>query len=184
MQPQQRFQFCPQCGSARSASNLRANPLRCEACDFHFYFNPTLAAAAFLFDDEGRAIFIRRAKDPGIGKLTVPGGFVDIGETAEEALAREVCEEVGLEIADVRYVCSMTNLYFYKDVTYPVCDLMFCGRALQPETAAALDGATAFVWLKLRDVDPEELAFPSVKRGLAILLEGQNPRTPHSLPNR
>ncbi len=184
MQPQQRFLFCPQCGSARSTSNLGENPLRCEACGFHFYFNPTLAAAAFLFDDVGRAIFIRRAKDPGIGKLTVPGGFVDIGETAEEALAREVREEVGLEIADVRYVCSVTNMYFYKNVTYPVCDLMFCGRALQPETAAALDGATAFHWLNLRDVDPEELAFPSVKRGLAILLEGQNPHAPHSLPNR
>jgi len=183
MQPQQLFQFCPQCG-ARSTSNAGANPLRCEACGLHFYFNPTLAAAAFLFDDAGRAIFIRRAKDPGIGKLTVPGGFVDIGETAEDALAREVREEVGLEIADVRYVCSLTNEYFYKSVTYPVCDLMFRGRALHPETAAALDGATSFIWLKLSDVDPEELAFPSVKRGLSILLEEQNPRTPHSSPNR
>lgn len=181
MQPKQLFRFCPQCGTA---TNAGANPLRCQACGLHFYFNPTLAAAAFLFDDAGRAIFIRRARDPGIGKLTVPGGFVDIGETAEEALAREVREEVGLAIADVRYVCSLTNLYFYKNVTYPVCDLMFCGRALQPETAAALDGATSFVWLKLTDVDPEELAFPSVKRGLAILLEAQDPRTLHSSPNR
>lgn len=167
MLPADHFRHCPRCGAAAAAG---ANPLRCPACHFTFYFNPTLAAAAFIRRPDGRYVFIRRERDPAKGLLTVPGGFVDVGETAEEALAREVSEEVGLTVTDVEYVCSLTNRYLYREVTYPVCDLMFRATAVDPDAAHAGDGATAVVWAKLEDLDPAELAFPSVRRGRELLL--------------
>lgn len=160
------FRHCPSCGAPAAPG---ANPFRCPACAFTFYFNPTVSAGAFLSDGAGRLLAIRRAKDPGQGLLGVPGGFIDIGETAEAALRREVREEVGLEIADVRFLGSFTNDYLYKGVTYPVCDLLFLGRALQPETARSLDGVAGLEWRPLESYREDEFAFGSMKAALRQL---------------
>jgi ADP-ribose pyrophosphatase YjhB (NUDIX family) len=50
---------------------------------------------------EGRALLIRRGKEPLLGRWTVPGGTVELGETLEEALVREMEEETGLEVEPV-----------------------------------------------------------------------------------
>ncbi len=170
MLPNNLFRYCPNCGATRPAVQMgKPGPLRCNACDFVYYFNPCVAAAAFVFDDAGRGIFLKRDKDPEKGKLTIAGGFVDVGENAEEAVHREVQEELGLTIDQVQYVCSMTNLYYFKEVMYPVCDLIFRAKAVNPEEAAALDGAEDILWSKLDKIDPADLAFESVKKGLQML---------------
>jgi len=162
MLPIDHFRHCPSC-AAPSASG--ANPFVCPACGFAYYFNPTVSAGAFLTDEAGRLLVIRRAKEPGKGKLGIPGGFIDIGETAEDALRREVREEVGLEIADVRFLASFPNLYPYKGVTYPVCDLLFAGRAANPETARPLDGVAGIEWRLPDEIDGGEWAFESLRLG-------------------
>ena len=165
MFPHELFQHCPRCAAIVPPGG---NPLVC-TCGFTLYFNPAIGAAAFVRRHDGHYLFLRRARDPGKGLLTVPGGFVDIGETVEEALHREVQEEVGLTLDAVQYVCSLTNRYPYKGVTYPVCDFMFHADARNPEAAHAGDGAAAIEWRPLAAVDPAQLAFPSVVRGLTIL---------------
>src|SRR5260370_53496 len=116
MKPIEHFQFCPRCGQRleRAASD---QSLSCPACGFVYYFNPAIAAAAFILNASGQTLFIRRAKDPAKGKLAIPGGFVDVGETAESALRREIREEVNLGLGSLRYLCSATNQYQYKEVT-------------------------------------------------------------------
>jgi ADP-ribose pyrophosphatase YjhB (NUDIX family) len=167
MQPIDQFRHCPRCGSPTTPG---ANPLACGACHFTFFFNPTVSAAAFVFDAAGRALFIRRAKEPARGKLAVPGGFIDIGETAEAALRREVHEEVNLAIDRIAFLCSLPNLYPYQGVTYPVCDLVFTAAAVDPAAAAALDGVAGFEWRPVTGVDPGEIAFPSIRKGLEMLM--------------
>src|SRR5437763_2223213 len=120
MLPVEQFRFCPKCGAARPAADVGANPLRCRACGFTFFFNPTVAAGAFLFDPADRVLFIRRAAEPAKGALAVPGGFVDFEESIESALRREIKEEVGLDVGDLRYVGSEVNHYPFLGVTYPV----------------------------------------------------------------
>jgi NAD+ diphosphatase len=169
MTPAELFRHCPRCGAARPAENVGHIPLRCPACGLVYFFNPTVAAAAFVFDPAGRALFVRREHDPARGKLGIPGGFVDVGETAEQALRREVREEVGLEIADVRFLHSCPNLYHFRDVTYPVLDLVFTTAAVAPESARSLDAVAGITWLRPADVNPDELAFPSIRESVAIL---------------
>ena len=163
MLPIDHFRHCPRCGAPAGPS---ANPFVCPACAFHFYFNPTVSAGAYLSDDAGRLLLVRRAKEPSKGKFGIPGGFIDIGETAEDALRREVREEVGLEIDGVRFLASFPNFYDYKGVTYPVCDLLFAGRALEPGSARALDGVAGIEWRMPDEIDEGELAFESLNFGL------------------
>lgn len=169
MQPSELFRHCPRCGAARAEQEVGQAPFRCAACGLLYFFNPTLAAAAYLFDAQGRALFLRRAKEPARGKFAIPGGFVDLNETAEQALRREVREEVGLEIEGVQFLTSSPNQYAYRDVTYPVCDLIFTAKAIEPERAQPLDGAAEIAWISLMDVDPDELAFPSMREALRVL---------------
>ena len=166
MRPVDCFRHCPRCAAAATAG---ANPFRCPTCAFTYYFNPTVSAGAFLADADGRYLVIRRAKDPAKGMLGIPGGFIDIGESAEGALRREVGEEVGLEIADVRFLASFPNLYPYLGVTYPVCDLLFTATALHPDSAQELDGVAGIEWRTLAGLREEEFAFDSMKAALRVL---------------
>jgi len=58
---------------------------------------PFLAVSAAIFRD-GRVLIVRRAQPPAHGLYTLPGGGVELGETLEHAVIREVREETGLEI--------------------------------------------------------------------------------------
>lgn len=61
---------------------------------------PYLAVSAAIFRD-GRVLIVRRARPPAAGIYTLPGGGVEIGETLEEAVIREVREETALEVEPV-----------------------------------------------------------------------------------
>jgi 8-oxo-dGTP diphosphatase len=61
---------------------------------------PTIACVgAVVRDDRGRLLLVRRANEPGRGQWSVPGGRVEPGETAHQALVREVHEETRLTVA-------------------------------------------------------------------------------------
>ena len=61
---------------------------------------PYLAVSAAIFRD-GKVLIVRRARPPARGLYTLPGGGVELGETLEEAVIREVREETALEVAPV-----------------------------------------------------------------------------------
>jgi ADP-ribose pyrophosphatase YjhB (NUDIX family) len=141
-------------------------PFHCSACGFTLYFNAASAVAVIVVRDDGRALFVRRAKDPAKGKLGMPGGFVDAGESAEEALAREVREEVGLEGVTATYLCSYPNWYVYAGVTYTTLDVFFTGSVPDPDRAVALDAVDGIVWADPLTIDLEEIAFDSMRQAL------------------
>jgi ADP-ribose pyrophosphatase YjhB (NUDIX family) len=159
------FQFCPKCGQ-KSLSSPETKLIECTRCDFHFYRNPAIATAAIITDGSGRIMLIRRAKDPAKGKLGMPGGFVDIGETAEDGLRREVKEEICLEIAGIEFLMSHPNEYFYRGIMYPTVDLFFTAQVDSFEPARALSEVAGLVIRPPKEVAPEELAFESMRRAL------------------
>lgn len=169
MRPSELFRFCPRCGATRSSDNMADGPLRCAACGLILFFNPTVAAAAFISDGQERVLFVRRAKEPNAGKLGVPGGFIDFGESAEEGLYREVREEVGIAIEQLAFLASFPNEYPYREVTYPVVDLYFTARAVNPEAARPLDGVAGIEWHLPSTVPDEEIAFSSLRKAVGAL---------------
>lgn len=164
------FRFCPQCGrEALSAPEPKL--VECSACDFVFYRNSAVATAAMIADAEGRVLFTRRAKDPAKGKLGMPGGFVDLGETAEAGLCREVREEIGLELREIKFLMSWPNEYAYRGIIYPTVDFFFTAQVASFAEAKALSEVDG---LDIRDpatIRPEELAFESMRRATRFYLE-------------
>lgn len=167
-EPHQHFAACPHCAQPARPCE-RSLPFQCAACGFVLFFNPAAAVAAFIRRDDGRVLFTRRAKEPGKGRLGLPGGFVDFEETAEEALRREVREEVGLEVDALEYLVSFPNRYTYKGVTYNTLDLFFVAKAAQAHAARALDAVESLCWVEPSRVDLEQIAFGSMRDAVRML---------------
>jgi ADP-ribose pyrophosphatase YjhB (NUDIX family) len=98
---EQTFRFCPRCGGPLEARNLKAGDpprLVCGRCAFVFYFDPKVAVGAIIRTPDHEIVLCRRAIEPGYGRWTIPGGYVDRGEKLEDAAVREAREECGLDV--------------------------------------------------------------------------------------
>jgi 8-oxo-dGTP pyrophosphatase MutT (NUDIX family) len=91
-----RFAHCTFCGARFTAD--QPWPRRCGACGETSYRNPTPVAVA-LQPVAGGLLAVRRGIAPALGRLALPGGFIEVGETWQEALVRELHEETGLTAA-------------------------------------------------------------------------------------
>lgn len=94
--------YCQRCG-AEMGLDIRHHRLRpvCPVCSFTSFHDPKIAVVVVV-DVDGKIVLQRRAIEPGIGRWTFPGGFADRGEVLTDAAIREVREEVGLRVTDLR----------------------------------------------------------------------------------
>lgn len=168
--PLSQFGYCPRCGSNRfHAHNEKSN--RCDACGFIYYFNIASATVAFIRNERGELLVCRRAKEPALGTLDLPGGFIDSGETAEEGVAREVWEETGLRVEEAVYQFSLPNLYLYSGFTVHTLDLFFCCRVADTTPLRAADDVAESFFLPLDQICPDAFGLASVREGVKRFLE-------------
>lgn len=159
------FVHCPRCGAA-ALTQPEPDAYACGQCGFHYHTNPAVGVGGLVMDEAGRVLLLRRANDPGKGKLGLPGGFVNPGETAEEALQRETMEETGLTIHNLRFVCTAPNVYPYRGVTYHVLDIFFAAQAARGSQASIRAEVSGLVWLKPSEIQLEDMAFNSVRKAV------------------
>jgi len=158
---------CPSCASTRIERRF-GKSIMCQDCGFELFFNAAAAAGAIISGPDGRIVLMRRAKDPGKGKLGIPGGFIDAFENAEDGVRREALEETGLTLPErIDYLFSCVNSYEYAGVEYASCDVYFHAQMASLDGLAALDEATAFELILPEDVKPEDLAFDSARHAIA-----------------
>ncbi len=168
MAEQIRLPYCPHCGK-KSFNAGRFKPWYCQSCDFKIYPNVAAAAAVFIFDDKNRILFIERGHDPGKGKLGLPGGFLDPGETAETGIAREILEEVGITVSNITYLSSFPNNYQWGGIHYDTIDLFYTARLTSKNITIDGDEVAAVKWKLRSEVENHELAFPSFIQALNCL---------------
>lgn len=162
------WRYCPRCGAG--PNNSDGESFECGSCQYSHYFSPFGAVGAIICDAANRILFIVRAKDPGAGKLGLPGGFIDAGETAEESLIREVKEEVGLDVVRFQYLASFPNTYTFRGITSPVTDLFYTCRVESLEDIQPQDGEVdGWKFLLMDEITPEMLAFNTHWQALEAL---------------
>ncbi|HUI15739.1 MAG TPA: NUDIX hydrolase [Xanthobacteraceae bacterium] len=132
---------------------------------------PYLAVSAAVFRD-GRVLIVRRARPPAHGLYTLPGGGVELGETLEQAVIREIREETALQIepvalvgfrqAIVRDAAGRVERHF---VILPFAARFLCGEVALNEELAEAD------WRL-----PEEIAGLNTTEGLAGIITAAGER--------
>jgi len=187
------FNFCPSCSSKKIIFN-EGKVFRCPDCGFTYYHNiaaatgclirvPSMCEGSQEGDIGERLVFLVRGKEPAVGKLDLPGGFVDIGEGALEGLYRELQEEIGWvppvpagaeNLTSVfKLFASFSNVYEYKGIKYNTCDLYFsiCAPGLRPENLQLEQAEIAGVrFLKPEEIDFDQFAFESTRKAVKSYL--------------
>lgn len=162
------FKYCPNC-AAPASSFIDGKKFLCRKCGFQIYHN-TAAAVAVLLEWEDKYVLLKRGREPGLGMMDLPGGFVDPDESAEEACHREIKEELGIEIKDLHYIASHSNTYPYKGISYKTCDLFFrakCSSANFIRQESEIEGVSLVSKDKIL---PDDFAFESIKTLLKKIL--------------
>ncbi len=121
--------FCGRCGELlRDLDEECAR--RCDGCGAVYYPQISPAVIVAIRDGAGRLLFARNSKFRA-GMYSVIAGFVEAGESLEEAVRREVAEEVGLRVCDLRYFGSQP--WPYPNSLMIAFTARCCGGELRPD---------------------------------------------------
>jgi 8-oxo-dGTP pyrophosphatase MutT (NUDIX family) len=169
------FQYCPSCGE--KGIRYEKNKFECPSCGF-VYFHNTAAATGCVIQAGEKIVMLVRGREPGRGKLDLPGGFVDPGEGILEGLLRELREELsweprilsGQNLYDVfKLFASFPNIYPYKNIPYNTCDVYFTVSApglSEKDLRAEADEITEIRFLRPGEIDQDDIAFGSTRRAI------------------
>jgi len=157
------FKFCSNCG-ADGWIHRSDREFVCARCGFRHFITPIPAAVAAILDAQGRILVIRRAHEPGLGRLGLPGGVIEPEETGEAAAARESREETGIDLPAnaFTYLATLNNRYLFQGYEWPTLDLCYVARmpsfdGLKADPAEVME----ILILPLSDVPLDEFAFES-----------------------
>ena len=167
--PSKRIRFCPFCGSPRFVWD-GVKKHECQDCGHVLYTNAATAVIAVIYNDAGELLMVRRRYNPAKGTLDLPGGFVDLGERAEEALWREVKEEVNLNVVECKFICTFPNQYLYDGLYYFTTDLAFRCKVDSLQPLQAQDDAANAQFYPLDQIDTAEIGLDSVRNVVEYLL--------------
>jgi len=156
------FKYCPKCGSGKFLPSGERS-LKCADCGFHYFVNSAAAVAALITNAEGKLMLVTRSVEPNYGKLDLPGGFVDPLESAEEAVCRELKEELGLKVKSLEYLFSAPNEYLFAGLTVFTLDLAFKVTVDSPlEKLEAKDDIQAYRFYSEEEFDYKDIPAPSI----------------------
>jgi ADP-ribose pyrophosphatase YjhB (NUDIX family) len=125
---------------------------------------PSRSCNAIIITNEKREILLTKRKyDPSVGKWDLPGGFVNLNETAEESVKREAKEELGIDLVNITYLCSGADRYMYKGVNYHTLGLIFVAKIMDTQIPIPNDDVTEVRYFERSSIDLDQLAFPSLR---------------------
>src|SRR5436190_7146329 len=147
--------YCPRCGTLMERRIIDDRDREvCPACGFIFYRNPVPAVGVVVALD-GKVALVRRRYEPRAGCWALPAGFMELGESAEDAAIRECHEETGLLVR----VDHLLGVYSYGEGQRTGLLIIYAATAIGGELEAADDATEAGVFAL--DALPTPMAFPT-----------------------
>jgi len=159
--------FCGLCGGALRMREVLPDRKRfkvCDQCGYVDFPGPKLVAGCLVID-AGRVLLLRRGIMPRIGKWTFPGGYVDLGETPEQAAIRETAEEVGISVR----LGELLGLY--SDPAQPIAAVAVYLAEPGTEPPGLSEEATEVRYFAPHEIPWDELAFHTTEASLKAWLE-------------
>ncbi len=127
----------------------------CELCSFK---NPKATATAVIIQDN-KLLLVKRNQEPFKGQWDLPGGFMQEKETPEQALAREVKEELGVDLVDATFIKTQQGKHVWKEEEFPILSHVFL---VHIKDNIALDQENSdYQFVDLKVIDQKEVAFDS-----------------------
>jgi NAD+ diphosphatase len=140
--------FCSKCGKSMKHSE-KERMLYCETCGFQAY--PTISPCVIVGVYDRDRLLMTKYSGREYTNYALIAGFVEIGESLEQAVRREVKEEVGIKVKNIRY---------YKSQPWPFSDTILAGfyAELDGDSAITLDEEelSLGVWVNRADIPPAE----------------------------
>ena len=133
--------------------------------------NPVSYTHLDVYKRQDELLVCRRAKEPAKDTLDLPGGFIDMNETGEEGVAREVEEETGLKVKKATYLFSLPNIYIYSGFPVHTLDMFFLCQVENTSHFEAMDDVADSFFVPLNQINPEEFGLGSIKKGLKRFLK-------------
>lgn len=161
--PLQVLKYCPKCASPEFKTSGERS-LKCDSCGFHYFINSAAAVAALLTDEHGKLMLVTRGVEPNYGKLDLPGGFIDPLETAENAVQRELFEELGLKVKTMEYLGSAPNEYVFSEFTVFTLDMAFKVTAESVVNLKPMDDILDYKFFTEEELNYDDIPAPSIKQ--------------------
>lgn len=132
---------------------------------------PLVGVGGVVIDSTGRALVVRRATEPLKGRWSIPGGLVDLGESLQQAVEREIAEETGLTVKAKAVIEVLDRIdrenervrYHYVLVDY-LCAVV-AGQARAASDADEVRWITRDEWLGANPHNLEPLAREIIEKG-------------------
>lgn len=145
--------YCIKCGKITSQRSGC-----CFVCEegHENWINPAVGSTVFIVKDN-KVLYGVRSRDPGKGKLDLPGGFIEVGESAEQTAIREVKEELGM---DIDLIAMMPKTYPTTYDGRPILNLAFIANPIGDHMAPGDDMSGGDpVWRDIKNLpEPDEAA--------------------------
>lgn len=146
------YQTCPNC---QAQLDKTISSAKCPDCDFVFYLNPAPCVIILIANQKQQILWTVRGIEPGKGQYDLPGGFIEPGETAEQAVIREAKEELSVDVKIIKYLDNIPDIYGILEE--PTLNFIYLVEVASGQLQAQ-DDVSRLEWIDL-DKLPSPIAF-------------------------
>lgn len=136
---------------------------KCNSCNFILFLNAASAVIAIIINDNKELLVTLRKTNPAAGTYDLPGGFVDNNESLENAVIREIKEELNLDISRLKYWKSFSNQYVYKEILYHTTDAAFFCKTINLLNIKPADDVSDYKFIPINKLDIDCFGLSSIK---------------------